>query len=159
MSQPTSAIAREIKQTKSFRSRGHEAVVALLRTADVLTTHMATVLEPHGITPQQYNVLRILRGAGPKGLPTLAIAERVIERAPGITRIIDRLEAKGWVKRERRSADRRCVDCSITPTGLELLANLDEVVDRADRASVEALDDARLDQLVRLLDEIRASHA
>ena len=154
-----SAVAREIQQTKPFRSKGHEAVVALLRTADVVQTYIAKVLDPHGITAQQYNVLRILRGAGPKGLPTLAIADRMIERAPGITRMIDRLEAKGWVARERRSADRRCVDCTITASGLELLAELDDVVDCADREAVRALDDARLDQLVKLLDEMRAAHA
>lgn len=115
------------------------------------------MLEPHGITEQQYNVLRILRGAGPGGLPTLAIADHMVERAPGITRMIDRLEAKDLVCRARRSADRRCVDCTITPAGLALLAGADADVERADDGLLGTLDDVRLERLVKLLDEIRAA--
>jgi len=81
----------------------------LLRAADKLRTFFETICVPFDITNQQYNVLRILRGAEPEGLPTLTIAERMIERTPGITRMIDRLEAKGLVVREIRPDDRRCV--------------------------------------------------
>lgn len=155
--EPTSVVAREIKQTKPFRSQGHEAVVALFLTADMLHWHFRRVLEPFGLTEQQYNVLRILRGAGAEGLPTLAIAERMVEHAPGITRMIDRLEAKDLVQRQRRSADRRCVHCLITRAGLELLAGLDAAVDRADREAVETLEPAQVETLVNLLNEIRAA--
>src|SRR5437867_4356503 len=99
-----SAIERELKQTRPFPSRRQEAAVALLRTADRLRHLLTRWLEPAGITAQQYNVLRILRGALPGPLPTLEIAERMIERTPGITRLLDRLEAKRLVGRERCAA-------------------------------------------------------
>ncbi len=95
-----SALAREIQQKRPFQSARQEAALGLLKTVDVLRLHISRVLEPFGVTDQQYNVLRILRGAGQDGLPTLEIAERMIERAPGITRLIDRLETKGLVSRE-----------------------------------------------------------
>src|SRR3954466_7364516 len=98
---PPTHIAQEIKQTRPFRTQREEASVALLRTADLLRRMIGTVVEPRGITAQQYNVLRILRGAGDDGLPTLDIAERMIEQTPGITRLMDRLEAKKLVVRKR----------------------------------------------------------
>ncbi len=78
-----------------------------MRTADLARRRITTVIEPHGLTPQQFNVLRILRGAGPDGLPTLEVANRMIEQAPGITRLLDRLEAKELIKRHRCPKDRR----------------------------------------------------
>src|SRR5687768_11507270 len=107
MSAPTSALQKELKQRMPFESRYQEAFLAVLRTADVIRRRVGDVVEPHGITPQQYNVLRILRGAGTAGLPTLDIADRMVEQAPGITRMIDRLEAKMLVARERGCDDRR----------------------------------------------------
>src|SRR6202008_362828 len=104
-----------IKQRRPFRSRGQEGVLSLLRTADQLKRDFACLVEPHGLTLQQFNVLRILRGAGPKGLPPLDIAERMIEQAPGITRLLDRLEKKALVRRERCPEDRRQVLVAITP--------------------------------------------
>ncbi|HWZ86101.1 MAG TPA: MarR family transcriptional regulator, partial [Thermoanaerobaculia bacterium] len=90
MAPKQSALAREIRQTKPFQSRRHEAALGLLKTVDELRQRTSSVLEPFGVTDQQYNVLRILRGAGGAGLPTLDIAGRMVERAPGITRLIDR---------------------------------------------------------------------
>src|SRR3954469_19439406 len=119
------SIQHELKQTRPFASKGEEAGVALMRTADLLRRHVAVVLAPFDITEQQYNVLRILRGAGEKGLPTLDIAERMIEETPGITRLIDRLESKKLVARKRCATDRRQVFCLITRPGLDLLARLD----------------------------------
>src|SRR6266576_2721240 len=113
------------KPPEVFRSREQEAALGLLRTADAVKRSLAQVIEPHGITAQQYNVLRILRGAGADGLPTLEIADRMIEQTPGITRLIDRLESKKLVWRERSSTDRRCVYCRITAAGIALLARLD----------------------------------
>jgi DNA-binding MarR family transcriptional regulator len=133
----------------------HRALLALFRAADRVKGVVSVVIEPHGVTLQQYNVLRILRGAEPEGLPTLAIAERMIERAPGITRMIDRLERLGLVIRERRADDRRCVHCRITRTGLELLAELDRPVDAADRRAFSALTAAELDRLILLLEKVR----
>ncbi|MDQ3755213.1 MAG: MarR family transcriptional regulator [Acidobacteriota bacterium] len=129
----------------------------MFRTADRVRTVGAAIFEPYGITGQQYNVLRILRGAEPEGLPMLTIADRMIERAPGITRMIDRLEAKKLVARERRAGDRRCVHCRITKQGLALLARLDKPVGEADRAAFAALNQRELAQLVALLERVRAA--
>ena len=115
-------------------------------------------MQPHGITLQQYNVLRILRGAGDEGLPTLEIAHRMIEQSPGITRLMDRLEAKGLVRRQRSATDRRQVRCWITPTGLALLEQLDASVNQADEALLGALASDEVDRLILLLDAVRATH-
>jgi len=112
-------------------------------------------IEAAGITGQQYNVLRILRGAGPKGLPTLDIAQRMIERTPGITGLIDRLEVKKLVKRRRSSDDRRCVYCRITPAGLALLTRLDGPVNRAAESAFQSVNKHDLAQMVRILDRLR----
>jgi DNA-binding MarR family transcriptional regulator len=131
------------------------AVLGIIRAADVLRRRGAALFEPYGITLQQFNVLRILRGARPDGLCTLTIARRMIEQAPGITRLIDRLEAKQLVVRVRSSEDRRQVWCRITPAGLRLLARLDEPVAALDRQAVAGL--PRADQM-RLAELLRAIH-
>ena len=156
MEKELSQLQREIRQGKPFRSRGQEVVVALLRTADLIRRTVGRVLEPHDITPQQYNVLRILRGAGEQGLPTLEIAERMIEQAPGVTRLLDRLEVKGLVRRQRCAQDRRQVLCWLTPTGLELVERLDEPVDSADAEAVAMLTPEEQERLLRMLDAIRS---
>lgn len=146
---------QEIRQNRPFRSLGHEAAVGLLRSADHLRRKLAATLEPHGVTAQQYNVLRILRGAGEAGLPTLEIAERMIEQAPGITRLLDRLEGKGWVERWRCREDRRQVLCRISATGLTLLAGLDQPVAAVDERCFAALSPEEQGQLIALLDAVR----
>jgi DNA-binding MarR family transcriptional regulator len=159
VSERESAIQREIHQSKPFRTRSQEGVVALLRTADVVRRYIGRVLEPYGVTTQQFNVLRILRGAGPEGLPTLAISERMIEEAPGITRLLDRLEAKGLVRRERCPEDRRQVLCYANPTGLELLGRIDGAMNDADEQGLGMLSDEDKAELIRLLDAVRAGHS
>ena len=154
---PSSALQREIRQTKPFRSSTQEAVVGLLRTTDRVRRTLAGVVEPRGLTLQQYNVLRILRGARPGGLPTLEIAARMVEHAPGITRLLDRLEAKALVRRQRRDDDRRQVMCRITPAGLRLLAGLDAGLQRADQSTLGMLSRRDLRHLIALLDRIRAA--
>jgi DNA-binding MarR family transcriptional regulator len=151
-----SPLQRELKQNRPFRSAGHEAVIDLFRTTDVLRRRFEAVLGPWGITGQQYNVLRILRGAGAAGIPTLDIAERLVEQTPGITRLLDRVEKKGWVRRERCREDRRQVLCYSTPAGLRLLADLDPVVDRAELDAVAGLTGLERKELIRLLDALRA---
>ena len=131
------------------------AYVALLSTADKLKTLFEALCAPFDITGQQYNVLRILRGAEPGGLPTLTIAERMIESTPGITRMIDRLESKGLVTREVRPHDRRCVYCRITPKGLKLLKVLDKPCDESNRTAFCGLSAAELQQLSALLVKTR----
>ncbi len=150
-----SQLKREIQQNRPFSSKSQEASLGLLRTTDQLRRRFVAVLEPAGVTFQQYNVLRILRGAGDEGLPTLAIAERMIERTPGITRLLDRLEDKGWVERERSAEDRRRVDCRVTAAGLELLADLDGPMDQADDEALAFLSEDEQSQLIGLLDRIR----
>jgi DNA-binding MarR family transcriptional regulator len=151
-------MATSQKPQENFRSREQQAVVGLLRTADAIKRSLAHVIEPHGITPQQYNVLRILRGAAPEGLPTLTIGERMVEQTPGVTRLIDRLERKGLVARIPCPKDRRRVFCQITSKGLDLLEELDEPVNRWDAQTVSILPPSEVDSLIKLLDRVRASN-
>ena len=151
-------MATDEKPPETFRSREQQATLGLLRTADAVKRSLAQVIEPHGITPQQYNVLRILRGAGPDGLPTLSIGERMIEQTPGVTRLVDRLERKGLVARTPCPKDRRRVFCRITTKGLDLLEELDDPINRWDSRAVSVLPPSDLNVLVDLLDRVRASN-
>jgi len=138
------------------KSPRHKAVVvAILKSADRLRRRAEAMLAPHDVTLQQFNVLRILRGARPEGLCTLTIAERMIEETPGITRLIDRLEKKGLVRRVRSEKDRRQVWCRITPAGERVLARLDDTVEQFDRAAVGGLSAADQDQLTVLLGQLQ----
>jgi DNA-binding MarR family transcriptional regulator len=156
--EPKGRLRDEIRQTKPFRSLGQEAMLGLLRTANLLRHRIAAVTEPHGLTVQQYNVLRILRGAGDEPLPTLEIGERMIEQSPGVTRLLDRLEAQGFVSRERCREDRRQVLCRITPAGLELLCAMDPDVDELEASALEVLEPAEQEALIGLLDRVRAAY-
>jgi MarR family transcriptional regulator, organic hydroperoxide resistance regulator len=155
MPERRSALQDEIKQRTPFHSTGAEVAVGILRTAALLERHYNQIVTTRGITIQQYNVLRILRGAGAKGMPTLVIRDRMIHEAPGITRLIDRLEESGLVKRERQEADRRQVLCHITKKGDELLSGLDAAVAAADDAAVSMLSPEERNDLTRLLDAVR----
>jgi DNA-binding MarR family transcriptional regulator len=151
-------VQQEIRQRRPFSSVAQEAIVALLRTADLLRRHMASVVEPHGITVQQFNVLRILRGAGDGGMPTLEVADRMIEQTPGVTRLLDRLEAKDLVRRQRCPKDRRQHLCWITPKGLAVLQKIDAVSVAAADDALKGLRTKDRETFVRLLDAIRAAH-
>lgn len=150
-------VVDELQQTKPFGSPAEEAAVGLLLTADLMKRRMSAVAEPAGITHQQYNVLRILRGAHPAPMATLAIAERMIEQTPGITRLLDRLESKGLVARERGSEDRRCVYCRITERGLALIATLDEALLDVARQAFSSLGRGQQLAWIEQLDAIRAA--
>jgi DNA-binding MarR family transcriptional regulator len=156
MAKRISKLQQELRQNRSFASAAQEAAVGVMRTADVLRRYVAGIIEPYGVTMQQYNVLRILRGAHPNPLPTLEIGERLIERMPGITRLLDRLEEKALVRRERDGQDRRLVHCWITKSGLELLKEMDEPVLQADEELMKALSKKELAMLIRLLDRVRS---
>ncbi len=149
-------VREAIQQARPFASPRAEALVGLLLTVDGLRRHLARLLEGYGVTLQQYNVLRILRGAGAEGLPTLEIAQRMIERTPGITRLLDRLERKRLVRRERCPTDRRQVTCRITESGLALLAELDGPIREADERALGCLSEAELARLIRMLDRVRS---
>ena len=155
MTSPT-PLQREIRQRKPFPSVAQEAVVSVMRTAELLRRRMAAVVEPSGITVQQFNVLRILRGGGPDGMPTLEVGARMIEHTPGITRLMDRLESKGLVRRQRCPKDRRQHLCWITQQGLDLLTDLDEPIVRHSHDALEGLARDEQTALVRLLDQVRA---
>ena len=154
----TSALQQELRQRRPFHSLAHEAVLALMRTADLVRRQIADLVEPYGITPQQFNVLRILRGAGADGLPTLEVAGRMIEQTPGVTRLLDRLEAKELVRRQRCPKDRRQHLCWITPRGLAVLQKIDAVSQRAADDVLKGLRTKDRETFVRLLDAIRAAH-
>jgi len=157
MSNRDSEIQKELRQSSPFSSPAQEAFVGLMKTASRLQRKIAELLDPYDITPQQYNVLRILRGAG-TALPTMEIGERMIEETPGITRLLDRLELKRLVTRTRCPEDRRQVLCSITPDGLALLKKLDQPVIEFDTAALIGLDESQLEHLILLLDTIRRNN-
>ena len=147
-------IYEEIKQTKPFMVHGQEVHVTILRTADVLKHAVERAMTPFGISNEQFNILRILRGAGESGLPTLEIANRMISRSPNITRLLDKLIAKKLVKRIRSRQDRRVVVISITSQGRDLLASLNRVVDEVFEKFPQ-LTKAETQTLLELLDRIR----
>jgi DNA-binding MarR family transcriptional regulator len=147
-------IYEEIKQKKPLSIPGQAAVITIFRTADVLRHAVERSLSPFGLSNEQYNVLRILRGAGESGLPTLEISSRMLSRSPNITRLTDRLIAKKLARRSPSKEDRRVVIVSITPQGTELLAHLDGVVDRV-FDSFPPTTKAEMDTLLDVLDRIR----
>ena len=154
---PTS-VAEELKQTRPFASSAEEALVSVLRSAAVIRRVLGQRIDPFGISPAQYNVLRILRGAGPEGLPTLAVRDRLVEEAPGITRLIDKLESGKLVRRDRTGKDRRTVRCHITSAGLALLGQADEHVRGVQALVAEGIpEEADRLKLVELLARLRAA--
>ena len=153
-----SAVQDEIAQKRPFHSLAAEVAVGILRTAALIERHFGQIVARRDVTVQQYNVLRILRGAGKEGLPTLVIRDRMIHEAPGITRLIDKLEEAGLARRERTSSDRRQVICYITPKGLEVLNSLDADMKAADEKAVGHLPVAEQRELIRLLDLVRGAN-
>jgi MarR family transcriptional regulator, organic hydroperoxide resistance regulator len=149
-------LARRLQRRTPFRSPAQRAGIGLLRAADLFRRRLSRVAEAEEITLQQFNVLRILRGAGAEGLPTLSVAERMIERTPGVTRLLDRLESQGWVDRTRCQEDRRRVIARITDSGRALLRRIDEPLARAEDSAFEGLDSDRLQSLGQILDEVRS---
>ena len=145
----------EIKQTKPFESLEDEAFVSVLRTAGAFQWREAELLKPYEITLPQYNVLRILRGAGPEGLICREIGERMIARDPDVTKLLDRLEARGFVSRERQEKDRRVIVARVTPEGLSLVAEIDGPVLKLTADLLGHLGERKLGTLIRLLEEAR----
>lgn len=145
----------ELRQSRPFRSLSQEAYVGIARTASVLNRLTASILEEEGISVAQYNVLRILRGAGADGLPTLSIRDRMIDPAAAITRLVDKLETAGLITRERVSCDRRQVVCRIAPAGAAMLARLDPVMDATDDLLDRVLTEDELRSLNLLLAKVR----
>jgi MarR family transcriptional regulator, organic hydroperoxide resistance regulator len=145
----------ELKQKIPFASREAEAYLSLLRTSDALQTQVEAQLKEFGLTGTQYNALRILRGAGPEGLPCREIGERMITRDPDITRLLDRLEDRGFVQRTRARDDRRVIYGKITPAGLKLLREMDKPLEKFGREMLRHVGQEKLRQLIELLELVR----
>jgi DNA-binding MarR family transcriptional regulator len=152
----TSRLQDEIKQTKPFPSRSSEALLSVLRTAALLDHHLNEALRPCGITALQYNVLRILRGAGPDGWCGREISERLVSKVPDVSRLLDRMEGMQLLRRERDANDRRHVTARITPKGLRVLQEATATLEPTARR-FDHLDPKRLQHLIDGLADIRAA--
>jgi DNA-binding MarR family transcriptional regulator len=145
----------EVRQSKPFGSLEQEAHLNILRTAAVIEHAFAEVFRPHGITVTQYNVLRILRGAGEPGLCRNEIRGRLVAQVPDATRLLDRMEAMGLVTRARDAADRRMVTTQITRRGIELVEKLEEPVRQAHAQQLGHLTVDELETMIMLLEKAR----
>ena len=146
-------VARELKQTRGFKSREQEVLLGLqLVAARIMEPWEKFLKTTAELSLHQYNVLRILRGAQPTGLPSGEIANRMVARDPDITRLVDRLERRGLVTRVRGRQDRRVVEVGINGKGLDLLKSLDESADRFPRDMFKRLSPRKLEQLGALID-------
>lgn len=148
-------IQTEIKQRKPFTCREEELFLNILRSSDLLQRRISEVLKASELSSTQYNVLRILRGAGGEGLACGEISNRMVTRDPDITRLLDRLEKRGLVARSREKEDRRVVTARIAPAGLDLLKKLDEPVVQMHRAQLGHLEAKQQETLIRLLEIAR----
>lgn len=149
-----SAIKDELKM-RALEGPEQEAFLNTWRTQDQLVSQMAELYKSQGISVAQYNALRILRGAGPTGLTCQGVGERLIARVPDITRLLDRLEIRGLVTRERGTADRRVVMVHATKKALDLLKKLDGPVREAHKRQFGHLTRRELRELNRLLTKVR----
>jgi DNA-binding MarR family transcriptional regulator len=151
----SSRLQAEIKQTKPFPRRSSEALLSVLRTAALLEHRVNEILRPHGITELQYNVLRILRGAGAEGLCGRDISERLVSQVPDVSRLLDRMESMQLLRRERDATDRRHVTARITAKGLRLLEVTTPELDAFEKERFSNLDEKRLQQVIDGLADIR----
>lgn len=152
------ALRQRLQQTR-FEGATHEATLNLLVAAGHVRERMERALAGHDLTPAQYNVLRILRGAPSPGYPRCEIARRLIERAPDLTRMIDRLERRGLVERTRSSADRRHSLTRITRRGIDLVESLRPALDDVHAQLSARLTKRETHELSRLLEKLYAESA
>ena len=145
----------EIKQTRPFERASDEALLSILRTATVLEHGSNELLRPYGITMTQYNVLRILRGAGARGLCGREVGERLISRVPDVSRLLDRMAEMGLLEKERDAADRRHVTARITTKGRRVLKQATPVLAEYGRTRVERLSERSIEALVEALEAVR----
>src|SRR5437867_8148206 len=148
-------LAEEIQQKKPFVSVEEEAFLNLARTFEVLQQGLSEALKPYQLTATQYNVLRILRGAGSEGVTCSQAGERMVTHDPDITRLLDRLEARKLVERERSREDRRIVITRITITGRDLLNSLDEPMKALHKRQAGHIGKEKLQQLIDTLESLR----
>ena len=145
-----------IKQER-FASPAQEALLNVVVTANGLMSELTAAMQPFGVTPSQYNVLRILRGSHPQALTCSDIGERLLDRTPDVTRLLNRLERAGLIHRCRADHDRRVVEVSITDAGHALLERMSEVVEAEIRRLAANLSDDELRMLSELLERMRAA--
>ena len=145
----------EIVQVRPFSSVEEEALLNLMRTSDFLHRGFQRKTRDWGVTSTQYNVLRILRGAQPRGLTCAAIGSRMITAAPDITRLLARLKALKFIRQQRDRHDRRVVWTQISAAGLELLKAMDPVIERVPRELLGHMNEAELTELIRLTELAR----
>ncbi len=151
----TGTLQTAIRQRRPFPSLEAEAFLNVQRTADALMRGLVDVLKPHDLSPTQYNVLRILRGSEPEGLPCGEIGARMVTRDPDVTRLLDRMEQHGLVTKTRERGDRRVVRVRITAAGLDLVGRLDRPVAELHRAQLVHLGEKRLRTLIDMLEQAR----
>ncbi len=152
------SLQHELKKKRPFESAEQEALLNILRTGDQFQNRVGRLFREHGLTPSQYNVLRILRGEG-QPLPCLEIADRMIQVVPAITGLVDRLEKEEFVRRQRCTEDRRVIYIEITDKGLAVLKQLDEPVMDLHKQLIGHLTRGELKELNRLLEKARESLA
>jgi DNA-binding MarR family transcriptional regulator len=145
----------EIKQSIPFRSSATEAMLSILRTAAVIEHRVGEELKRFGITGPQHNVLRILRGAGQKGLCGREIGERMVSRVPDVPRMLERMEGMKLISRVRDTEDRRQVTARITQKGLDLLSRVEPVLDQAELDRFSQLDGKRIQAIIEGLAAVR----
>lgn len=150
-----SASIKDELRMRRLESPEQEAFLNVWRTLEILLSQMSELYKSHDVSVAQYNALRILRGAGTEGLSCQGVAERLVARVPDITRLLDRLESKGLITRERDAEDRRVVTTRIKRKGLRLLSKLDEPVLEAHRRQFGHMSRRELSDLNRLLDKVR----
>jgi DNA-binding MarR family transcriptional regulator len=148
-------LQQELKQSQPFATLEEEAMLNLARTADRLQSFFRQMLKPYGLTPTQYNALRILRGAGPGGLTCSELGSRLVNEDPDITRLLDRLAKQNLVRRRRNQNDRRVIYTEITPAGLEKLQSLDPLVVESVQNHMKHMSQDRLALLIDLLEDAR----
>ena len=151
----TGKLKHEIKQNKPFSSLEQEAYLNLVVLIQELSAGIMTLLRTANLSMPQYNVLRILRGAGRQGLTCRETGERMVHRVPDVTRLLDRLEKRGLVEREREKKDRRIVRVRITQEGLNVLAPLDGPIEEMHRKQLGHLGETRLQDFIQLIEEAR----
>lgn len=149
----------EIKQKAPFASVEEEVYLNLLRTGDTLVQNIENLLRVSGLSGTQYNVLRILRGAGRQGLTCGETSARMVTHDPDVTRLLDRLEKRKLITRSRDTRDRRVVTARITPQGLRLLSGLDKPVSELHRRLFRHMTPQELKKLSSLLEKVRAREA
>lgn len=149
-------LQEELKQARPFKSSEEELYLSIIRTAAVLEHRVAQSLKRYRITPTQYNVLRMLRGAGSAGLCRNEVGARLVANVPDVTRLLDRMEETGWIVRERSNSDRRFVTARISKAGLDLVNKMDAAVAAIHSEQLGHIDTGRQRELIDLLTYVRS---